>query len=90
MQCDKGIYDENKLTHILREMLGDTFITHKVIDLPQADHILVFVKTSEEFIWGDKFGQTAADDYLEHLGYSDIRFIAAKEIEGGLWYGYEG
>ena len=72
---------------IFKQMLGDEFITFLAIDLPQIDHILIFVKTTKEFIWGDRFADDPAWDYLESLGYMDIRIIAAKEIEGGLWNG---
>ena len=81
--------DKTKLEEIFTNMLGEEFITLFTIDMPQIRHIMVFVKTTIEFIWGDRFTDDPAWDYLYELGYRQIDLIASKEIKGGLWYEYE-
>ena len=83
-------YDKEKLEMILKQMLEDEFITFLAIDMPQIEQIQIFVKTTNEFIWGERFGNDdPAYNYLESLNYSHIVLIASKEIKGGLWYEYE-
>ena len=83
-------YNKSMLETILRQMLGNEFITFFIIDLPRAKQVTLFVKTSKEFVWGDKFDDDPAWDYLEECGYTSISIIATKELKGGEWYGYEG
>jgi hypothetical protein len=87
--ADLKPFMKHRLNKILKDMLGSRFITSEVIDLPQIPHIQVFVKTTEELIWGETFQDDPASAYLEDLGYHHIDIIAAKEFKGGLWYGYE-
>lgn len=77
-------YDKTEMEEILRHMLAEEFLSFFEIDLPQIKHIQIFVKTTNEFVWGDRFGvEDAAYDYLEDLGYTKIHITAAKEIHGG-------
>ena len=82
-------FDKDKMGTIFKNMLGDEYITFFPIDMTQIKQIQIFVKTTAEFIWGERFIDDPAWDYLHGLGYTDIALIAAKEVKGGLWYGYE-
>ena len=81
---------KDKLKSIILDMIGDEFINLCIIDLPQVKHIQVFIKTTKDFIWSERF---IKNDllylYLEELGYTRIDITSAKEIKGGLWYAYE-
>jgi len=64
-------------------MLGSEFLESFAVDLPQIYQIQVFVKTVNEFTWGDRFYmEDPAHDYLDGLGYTNISIVAAKEING--------
>ena len=74
-------YDKDKMETILKQMLGDEFITAFTADLFQIGKIHVFVKTVNDFIWCERFPEDdPAYDYLTELGYIDILIIAAREI----------
>ena len=76
-------YNNIEMKNVLKQMLGTEFIDLFEVNIPQIKHIQVFVKTTDEFIWGERFGMDdPAYDYLENLGYTKISIIAAKEIEG--------
>ena len=90
MGIEQKPLDREKLRKILQEQAKDLFVDMFVIDLPSEGHLKVFVKTTEEFIWEDRYvGNDPAWDYLDSLEYRDINIISAKEMKGGLWYGYE-
>ena len=71
-------YNKTRMESILRQMLGNELITYFIIELPRAKQVTLFVKTSEEFVWGDKFDDDPAWDYLEECGYSSISIIATR------------
>ena len=76
-------YDKNKMDMILKQMLGDEFIDSFAVDLPKLAQIQIFIKTTDEFIWCDRFlGRDKASEHLGGLGYTDISVIAAKDIKG--------
>ena len=75
-------YDKEKMDDIFRQMLDDEFIASFAVDLPQIKKIQVFVKTTNEFIWGNRFDDDPAWDYLHELGYTKIHICAACEIQG--------
>ena len=81
-------YNKEKFEEICKRMLGDEFVTSFAVDFPQIKRIQVFVKTTTEFIWGDRFGSNPAYDYLDELGYTHMGISAAREIEGG-WINVE-
>ena len=89
MGIEQKPLDREKLRKILQEQAKDLFVDMFVFDFPEEGHIRVFVKTTEEFIWQDKYiGNDTAWDYLDSLNYKETSIIAAKGMKGGLWYGY--
>lgn len=77
--------NKEKLNILLVEMLGEEFIDFFVIDISELQQIEIFVKTTSEFIWGERFSDDLVYDYLGYLGYTHISVIASTSIKGGVW-----
>ena len=88
MRGDKVmLLDKVKLKSLLKDLLGEEYVTHLLIDLPQIHQVQIFIKTKDEFIWGERFEdeEDVVWNYLESLGYTDIDLVASTAIQGGVW-----
>jgi len=81
--------DELKLRNLVKQQAGSRFVDmFVVVNLPHAHHILVFVKTTVDFEWGEEFiGEDLAENYLsEELHYREVIITASTSMKGGLCF----